>query len=182
MKTKRKTTNKESEKKKLSLMPLIIPASAVLLALILNIFVIISAIVPSASMADTLEEISFIIGSRLAYLSSVPERGDVVIFEKDELEADLIVKRVIGLPGETVEIRSGRVYINGSDTPLEEEYVDAFSEDSEGPYVVPEGEYFMLGDNRCESFDSRFWDYKFVPLSDVKAKVILKLWPRVKKF
>ena len=87
------------------------------------------------------------------------------------------VKRVIGLPGETVEVKDGKVYINGSDTPLDEPYLPEPMEGSYGPYEVPEGCYFMMGDNRNNSLDARFWDNKFVAKNKIVAKVLFCYYP-----
>ena len=87
------------------------------------------------------------------------------------------LKRVIGLPGETVEIVDGKVYINGSDTPLEEPYLPEPMEGSYGPYTVPEGSYFMLGDNRNNSRDARYWENKFVKKEKIIAKVLFCYYP-----
>ena len=95
-------------------------------------------------------------------------------------ESLLYVKRVIGLPGETGEIKDGLVYINGADEPLADEYVKETPYGDFGPYEVPEGHYFMLGDNRNESLDSRFWINKFVEEDKILGKVYLKYFPGFK--
>ena len=177
MKTRTKTRNNYSEIKK-SLLWLLIPVSAVLLAVILNSFVILSAIVPSVSMADTLEKGSLLVASRLAYLSSSPERGDIIIFSHPEIDARDVVKRVIAVPGDTVEIVDGRVYING--TVLHEPYVKEYSSDFMEELSVPEECYFVLGDNRKQSVDSRELDSKFVRIDDIHAKALFTLLPEIK--
>ena len=98
-------------------------AAAVIMALVLNNFILANSRVPSGSMENTIMTKSRVIGSRLSYLTDDPERGDIVIFHYPDDESVYYVKRVIGLPGETVEIVDGKVYINGSDTPLEEPYL-----------------------------------------------------------
>ena len=134
-------------------------AAAVIIALVLNNFIIANSRVPSGSMENTIMTKSRVIGSRLSYLTDDPERGDIVIFHYPDDESVYYVKRVIGLPGETVEIVDGKVYINGSDTPLEEPYLPEPMEGSYGPYTVPEGSYFMLGDNRNNSRDAKRKDH-----------------------
>ena len=96
---------------------------------------------------------------------------------KRDNEKVYYVKRVIGLPGETVEVKDGKVYINGSDTPLDEPYLPEPMEGSYGPYEVPEGCYFMMGDNRNNSLDARFWDNKFVAKNKIVAKVLFCYYP-----
>lgn len=87
---------------------------------------------------------------------------------------------MIGLPGETVEIKDGKVYINGSDTPLDDSFVPEVPIGSYGPYTVPEDSYFMLGDNRNRSRDSRFWDNTFVTFDEIVGKAVIRYYPFVK--
>ena len=157
--------------------------AAVAIALVLNNFVIANSRVPTGSMEKTIMAKSRVIGSRLSYISSDPKRGDVVIFHfPDDPTGKLYyVKRVIGLPGETVNIVDGKVYINGSDTPLDEPYLAEPMEGSYGPYTVPEGCYFMLGDNRNNSQDARFWQNKYVAKDKIIAKVLFSYYPKLGK-
>ena len=148
-----------------------------IIALVLNNFIIANSRVPSGSMENTIMTKSRVIGSRLSYLTDDPERGDIVIFHYPDDESVYYVKRVIGLPGETVEIVDGKIYINGSDTPLEESYLPEPMEGSYGPYTVPEGSYFMLGDNRNNSRDARYWENKFVKKEKIIAKVLFCYYP-----
>ena len=92
-----------------------------------------------------------IFGNRLAYINKDPQRFDIVIFKYPDDETQLFIKRVIGLPGETVEIRDGKVYIDGAETPLDDSFTPEPPQGNWGPEVVPEGSYFMLGDNRNRS-------------------------------
>lgn len=151
--------------------------AAVVIALVLNNFVIANSRVPTGSMENTIMSRSRVIGSRLAYLKDDPQRGDIVIFHYPDDESIYYVKRVIGLPGETVMIEDGKVYINGSDTPLDEPYLAEPMEGSYGPYTVPEGCYFMLGDNRNNSRDARFWENKYVKKDKIIAKVLFCYYP-----
>ena len=92
-----------------------------------------------------------VFGNRLAYKTKDQERFDIVIFKYPDDPSQLFVKRVIGLPGETVNIVDGKVYINDSEEPLDDSFCPETPQGSFGPYEVPEGCYFMLGDNRNHS-------------------------------
>ena len=152
----------------------VIVISAVL-AFLLSRFVIVNAKIPSASMEPTIMTGDRLIGNRLAYLNKDPQRQDIVIFLFPDDEKEYFIKRVIGLPGETVTIRSGKVYINDSAEPLEEgAYLTTTPLGDFGPYQVPEGAYFMLGDNRNNSMDSRFWNQPYV----YRDKILGKAWAR----
>ena len=95
-------------------------------------------------------------------------------------ESQLFIKRLIGLPGETVEIRDGKVYINGSDEPLDDSFVPEVPTGNYGPYKVPETSYVMLGDNREYSRDSRFWKNTFVSFDEIVGKAIVRYYPSIK--
>ena len=151
------------------------------IALFLNNVIIANSRVPTGSMENTIMSHSRVIGSRLAYINSEPERGDVVIFKFPDNREVYYVKRVIGLPGETVNVVDGKVYINDSQTPLDEPYLPEPMEGSYGPYTVPEGCYFMMGDNRNNSLDARFWKNQFVPKKDIMAKVLFCYYPKIGK-
>ena len=155
--------------------------AAVVIALFLNNVIIANSRVPTGSMENTIMSHSRVIGSRLAYINSEPERGDVVIFKFPDNREVYYVKRVIGLPGETVNVVDGKVYINDSQTPLDEPYLPEPMEGSYGPYTVPEGGYFMMGDNRNNSLDARFWKNQFVPKKDIMAKVLFCYYPKIGK-
>jgi signal peptidase I len=128
-------------------------------ALFLTQFIIINAVIPSGSMEDTIMTHDRLIGARFSYWFSEPERGDIVIFHYPVDEKRIYIKRIIGLPGETVEIRDGLIYINGSSEPLPEGYLkeewDIMNTDFH--FEVPEDAYLMLGDNRNWSEDARYW-------------------------
>jgi signal peptidase I len=155
-------------------------AVAFVIAYVLTHFLIINCKVPTGSMLDTIQLNDRIIGSRLSYLNSSPERGDIVIFPFPDDESRIYIKRVLGLPGETIEVKSGRVYINGSDTPLEEPYLKeeylVGSRDF-GPYTIPEGCYFMLGDHRNNSADSRVWNNTCVQEDKIMGKALFIYYP-----
>lgn len=159
-------------------------AIAAIIAFVLNTFIIANSVIPTGSMENTIMPKSRVLGSRLTYKFSEPERGDIAIFiypdDKEIGKKTYYVKRIIGLPGETVDIVDGKVYIDGSDTPLDEPYLheemDMYGKDHLH-YEVPEGHYFMLGDNRNDSHDARFWKNKYVPEEDLVAKVYLEYFP-----
>lgn len=148
---------------------------AAAIACLINTFVIVNSVVPSGSMEPTIMTDSRMIGLRVSYLLSGPERGDVIIFRYPDDETKIFVKRVIGLPGETVTITDGTVYIDGE--PLEEDYLTVTTLGDFGPYEVPEECYFVLGDNRNNSLDSRYWDNTYVPEENILAKALLCYWP-----
>ena len=151
---------------------------AVIFALLITQFVIVNASVPTGSMMDNIMPNDRIVAFRLSYINSEPRRYDIVVFRFPDDRTQLYVKRVIGLPGETVSIRSGNVYINDDPVPLEDSFIreKPFDEDF-GPVTVPEGSYFMMGDNRNNSADSRVWMDKFVVKKDILGKVLFRYWP-----
>lgn len=134
--------------------------------------------IPSDSMFPTLH-----VGDRVAGITTnivEPEHGDIVVFEpnKDEKEEEneLWVKRLIGKPGDKVEIKHGKVYVNGN--LLDEPYVKQ-DMDYTCTFVVPEERYFLLGDNRANSEDSRFWENPFIHLEQARYVVKVNLFPRL---
>lgn len=155
-------------------------ALAVVAAKLINNYVIIKAEVPTGSMEHTIEVDDCILGFQMAYVFGSPKRGDVVIFPYPDNPEITYVKRVIGLPGETVEIKDGYVYIDG--TPIEEPYLKEEMRGKYGPYEVPEGCYFMLGDNRNSSADSRKWANTFLKEEDIMAKVLFRYSPSFQWF
>lgn len=150
---------------------------AFILAMIINNVVIVNATVPTGSMENTIKIDDRIIAFRLAYLFGEPKRGDIIVFRYPDEEETLYVKRVIGLPGETVEVLDGKVFINGSPDALDEEYLKEEAYGSFGPYTVPEGHYFMMGDNRNNSLDSRYWTNKYVAEDKILGKVFFRYYP-----
>ena len=151
----------------------------VIVVLVVDNFLLINAVIPSESMENTIMTGDRIFGNRLAYLFDAPERFDIVIFKYPDDESQRFIKRVIGLPGETVEIREGKVYINGSDTPLDDSFTPETPVGNFGPYTVPEGCYFMLGDNRNNSRDSRMWDNPYVKKEKILGKAVLRYFPGI---
>jgi signal peptidase I len=136
--------------------------------------------IPSESMLPTLEVNDRLMVEKLSYHWSKPQRGDIVVFmPNDKLRAsqpklkDAFIKRVIGLPGETIEVKDNTVFINGN--PLAENYLAAKPNYRFGPATVPPNSYLVLGDNRNNSFDSHFWGY--VPFETIIGKASFRFWP-----
>lgn len=152
-------------------------AIAAALVFLLKEFVIINAFIPSGSMENTIMPGDRVIGNRLAYLSEEPERGDIVIFLYPDDESQLFVKRIIGLPGESVVIEDAKVYIEGVllDEPyLKEEWQignDAYT------FEIPEGSYLVLGDNRNNSKDARYWENTYVEADKILGEAVFRYWP-----
>ena len=138
-------------------------------------FILQIAWVPSGSMETTLPTKSLLLSWQLPYVLAdpTPQRGEMVTFWSDEMNK-LLVKRVIGLPGDTVSIKNGYVYINGE--KLEESYLPRQGVTAAGnqeEYVVPEGCLFFLGDNRTNSQDARLWDNPYIPVDKVRSHVLV---------
>lgn len=158
--------------------------TAAVIAFLLNNFIIANSRVPSGSMEKTIMTGDRVIGSRLSYYFEEPERGDIVIFHfpDDPTGKTYYVKRVIGLPGDIIDIRDGKVYINNSDTPLEEPYLpEPMEPEPDAHYEVPDDSYFMLGDNRNYSADARRWKNKYVKKDKIIAKVLFRYFPSIKQ-
>ena len=156
--------------------------TAVLIALFVDTFIIANSVVPTGSMENTIMPDNRVIGFRLSYLLEEPERGDIVIFlspdEEEKGNRTYYVKRLIGLPGDTVDIRDGAVYLNGSGTPLFEPYLpEPMKEAKAQHFEVPEDSYFFLGDNRNHSSDSRKWKNPYVKRKKLTAKVLFRYFP-----
>lgn len=148
---------------------------AVVVAVLIRSFVFMTVKVPTGSMYPTIKEGDVLMVNRLVYRFGAPERGDIMVFRLPDNPRELYVKRLIGLGGDTVDISDNTVFIDGN--PMKEEYLKVATEGSFGPYSVPEEHYFMMGDNRNNSRDSRYWDKKFVPRSEVIGKALFVLWP-----
>ena len=155
---------------------IVIIAIAVAAALFINNVLIINSVVPSASMESTIMTGSRMLGLRVLYWFDDPERGDIIVFKYPDDPSENFVKRVIGLPGDTVEIIQGVTYVNGE--KLDEPYLNETPRaQNYGPYEVPEGCYFVMGDNRNNSHDSRFWTNTYVPRENILGKALFCYWP-----
>lgn len=137
-----------------------------------------SAQVPTGSMEDTVMAGSRLLINRVAYTVSEPQRGDIIAFLYPDDGETVYLKRIIGLPGETVEGTDGIVYVNGE--PLEEDYVREKINSDFGPFHVPEEMYFVMGDNRNNSWDSRYWEHKYVAEDVIIGKAEIEYFPKIK--
>jgi signal peptidase I len=160
-----------TKEKKRSILEWVIYIVLLAAVFILFHFVLMLGRIPSESMEPTLMVHDWTVGDRNAYTDATPERGDIIIFYC-ESEEEVMVKRVIGLPGETVSFVGGHVYIDGA--PLDEsEYLDdEVVTEGDEIFEVPEGSYFMLGDNREVSLDSRYWEDPYITVDDIRSKVL----------
>jgi len=149
----------------------IIPA--ILIAVLLNLFVVQPTKVRGESMEPTLHTNEYLLVEKISYRLHPPRRGDVVVFKYPRDEAENFIKRVIAVPGDTVEIVSGRVYINGQ--PIVEPYLLQLPRENMPPTTIPEGKLFVLGDNRLNSNDSRA--FGMVTLEEVVGRAWLRYWP-----
>ena len=144
-------------------------------------FVAEARVVPTGSMEPTVQVNDRLVIEKISYLFKSPERGDVIVFQAPEKALvisgattnDAYLKRVIGLPGETVEIKGGKVFIN--DKALKESYIKAPPNYTWEKATVPEGQYLVLGDNRNGSLDGHVWG--FLPKETIIGKASLRFWP-----
>lgn len=148
---------------------------ALVLALVLRTFVIQAFWIPSGSMIPTLKLGDRILVLKFWYsLPTVdPKRGQIVVFKYPVDPRRDFVKRIIGLPGDTVEIRRGTVFVNGGELP--ETYVKNHDDYDMDAIMVPDKSYFCLGDNRPNSQDGRFWG--FVPGNFLRGPAFFRYWP-----
>lgn len=134
------------------------------------------SLIPSSSMEPTIEVNNVVFSTRYDVKEEDIERFDILVFIPPDNPDITYIKRVIGLPGETIEVKDGKVYADGVE--LEDSFIkDSQNHVGDGVYEVPEGYYFFLGDNRNNSKDSRFWDNPYVPADDILAKAKCILFP-----
>ena len=206
------TQNQEKEGKTgwkaelISWIQVLVTAAAI--AFVLTTFVIANSEVPTGSMENTIMAGSRVIGSRLHYKFSEPQRGDVAIFvwgwqcpncnvmgegEKPDTcprckesvgkrgHTIYYVNRVMGVPGEVIDIIDEQIYLNGSETPLDEPYLaEEMSHGETYHFEVPEDCYFMMGDNRNYSMDARYWKNPYISKDKMIAKVLVEYFPTPK--
>ena len=202
-KDKKNIEKEEKSGLKRILLEYVRPLAIIVLAVfLLQEFVIVNARIPSASMENTIMTGERLFGNRLAYLFGDPERYDIIIFKYPDDESQLFIKRVIGLPGETVIIMDGKVYaaneyienpnadghagrefaqelIDLEDTILlDDSFIkEPMNEDEIWVFAVPEDSYFVLGDNRNNSSDSRYWNDHFVSEDEILGEAGFRYWP-----
>ncbi|MGP1385980.1 MAG: signal peptidase I [Thainema sp.] len=153
---------------------------AAVMAIGIRSFVAEARYIPSGSMEPTLQINDRLFIEKISYRFNPPERGDIIVFrptdtlkqENPELK-DAFIKRVIGTPGDVVEVRNEKVFINGE--VIEEDYIAAPPEYEWGPEEVPEDSYLVLGDNRNNSYDSHYWG--FVPRENIIGRAAVRFWP-----
>lgn len=148
------------------------------LVLTLLIFVVIHFVVQSyhvdgTSMEPNLNSNEFVVVNKTAYTFQPPERGDVIVFHYPLHPSDDYIKRVIGLPGDHIKTDYTHVWVNGQQ--LDEKYISSAANPGAQEWTVPKNDYFVLGDNRPVSDDSRIWG--FVPKNFIVGKAIVVYWP-----
>jgi signal peptidase I len=152
---------------------------ALAFTLFINFFIIVNASVPTGSMEGTIRVNDRIVAFRLSYMFGTPERYDIIVFRAPD-DGVKNVKRIIGMPGERVAVIDGVVHINGV-AGLRDDFVLAGSFGYLGPNfpetLVPEGHYFVLGDNRSNSRDSRQWLEPFVEERRIQGRAVFRYFP-----
>lgn len=152
---------------------------SIVLALGIRHFVAEARYIPSESMVPTLLVNDRLVVEKVSYHFGPPQRGDIIVFwPPDALfpeggHKDAFIKRVIGLPGDTVEVKAGKVIINGE--VLDENYIKAPPDYEWGPKTVPPEQYLVLGDNRNSSYDGHSWG--FLPRENIIGRAVVRFWP-----
>lgn len=147
--------------------------TAIIIGVLIQKFIFFNVYLPpSGSMIPTLNNYDKALVSRIYNLDN-NNRGSIFVFYSQELH-ERLVKRLIGLPGDKIEIKNGTVFVN--DTRLDEDYVEN-NKVFNGEFQVPEEKYFFLGDNRAGSYDSRFWENPYIDSSDIEGKLQLRFYP-----
>lgn len=150
------------------------------------LFFIRPTIVKQSSMENTFIENDYLIMYKRAYKSAEPQRGDIIIFQSDLPSEDggddkLLIKRIIGLPGDTISIKDNQLYVNGE--AYQEDYIkDGITPAAENPVegetlLVPAGKYYAMGDNRVVSIDSRYNEVGCISRDTIQGKIVLRLFP-----
>lgn len=148
-----------------------------ILAFGIRSFVAEARYIPSGSMLPTLQINDRLIVDKISYKFQDPQRGDIVVFSPTEVLSkqykDAFIKRIIGLPGDKVEVKNAKVFVN--DRPLQENYIAEPPQYHWGPAIIPVNQYLVLGDNRNNSYDSHFWG--FVPRHNIIGRAVVRFWP-----
>ena len=137
--------------------------------------------IPSDSMIPTLNIGDRLVIEKVSYRFKEPTNGDIIVFEPPDIlqqqgysKDQAFIKRIIGLPGQTIDIKNGRVFIG--DRPLEEDYIAELPDYFwQGPVTIPEDQYFVMGDNRNNSNDSHIWG--FLPKENIIGRAVVRFWP-----
>ncbi len=153
-------------------------ALSAVLAFGIRSFVAEARYIPSGSMLPTLQINDRLIIDKISYNFRNPDRGDIIVFNptdtlKQQNFKDAFIKRLIGLPGDKVEVKEGRVYVNNQ--PLKENYIEEKPNYNFGPVTVSPNQYLVLGDNRNNSYDSHYWG--FVPRDRIIGRAVVRFWP-----
>lgn len=148
---------------------------AVVLAFFIRYFIVELYMVEGPSMRPTLISGERLVVNKFLYRFKAPERGEIIVFRYPRDPSRDFIKRVIGVPGDTIEVKDGRVIRNGE--VLDESYILERTKGSYPAAKVPEGHIFAMGDNRNNSEDSRFKDVGFVPYELIKGKAMVIFWP-----
>ena len=161
----------------------IMATMVVVITVLLRLFVFVPYEIPSGSMEDTIKTGDMVFSEKLSYYMHSPEYGDIVTFADPEVVGRVLIKRVIATEGQVVDLVDGKVYVDGVE--LDEPYIGhrpsyplyrtANGVDVSFPYTVPEGEIWVMGDNRTNSKDSRY--FGAVPVSDVTSHAVWTIWP-----
>ncbi|MBD2449216.1 signal peptidase I [Nostoc sp. FACHB-152] len=159
---------------------LILVAIALCLAVLIRTFVAEPRYIPSESMVPTLYEGDRLVVEKLSYHFQPPTTGDIIVFQPpEELQRrgypknQAFIKRVIGLPGEIIKVANGKVYLNGQ--LLQEDYIAEPPNQPFPPVQVPADQFFVMGDNRNDSNDSRYWG--FLPRQNIIGRAVFRFWP-----
>lgn len=145
---------------------------AIVLAILINKFLIFKVEVPTGSMKPTINEGDMFLATKIYNLENL-KRGDILVFYNKE-ENQNMIKRLVGLPKDEINIQGKKLYVNGK--LIDEDYVK-YPDDYFGTFKVPENKYFFLGDNRANSLDSRGWKNPYIDKKDIKGKAQLRIYP-----
>lgn len=158
---------------------LILVACALVLAAVFRFCVITPVRIVGDSMLPSLAAGDWVLADPQAYRDDLPARGDLVLISRRELTKGYIVKRVVGLPGERIEIRSGVLYVD--DVAMPENYGTYVETGDFGPIYVDENCFFVLGDNRNVSNDSRHWKEPLVEMKELRGKIVYQVFPEIRR-
>ncbi len=148
---------------------------ALILSWVLRTFVVEARVIPTGSMLPTIQLQDRVVVDKLFFKFTGLHRGDIVVFHPPASahSKEDFIKRVIGLPGEKIEVKNGRVYIN--DQPLVEDYIAEPPNYQYGPQIIPQNAYFVMGDNRNNSADSHEWG--MLPAENITGRALFRYWP-----